>query len=237
MKEEFLAILQTAFNQKGISLTDKQGEDFFKYYSMLIEWNNKFNLTAITSPQDVVKKHFLDSVMSINFLPQGAKILDVGAGAGFPSLPIKILRQDIKLTMLDSVNKKVTFLQEVAKALNMQNVEAVHSRAEDLASKHNYREQYDVVVSRAVSRLNTLCEYCLPFVKVGGKMVAYKSVETQAEVLEAMPAIKILGGEKPTIKDVSFEEASRTLVIINKKTKTPPKFPRGGNKPRLQPLI
>ena len=237
MKEEFLSTLKLAFSKKGIILTDKQSEDFYKYYSLLVEWNNKFNLTTITSLQDVIYKHFLDSVMSVDLIQKNARVLDIGAGAGFPSLPLKILRPDIKLSMLDSVNKKVTFLQEVSKQLNLSNVDAIHSRAEDLASKQNYREQFDVVVSRAVSRLNTLSEYCLPFLKIGGKMIAYKSLETQAEIAEAEPAIKILGGEKSKIIDVSFEDVNRTLVLISKKTKTPPKYPRGGNKPRLQPLI
>lgn len=237
MKEEFLINLTQAFHQKGIVLTEGQKENFYKYFQMLVEWNNKFNLTTITSPTEVIYKHFLDSVMSIQFIPNGAKVLDIGAGAGFPSLPIKILRPDIKLVMLDSVNKKVIFLQEVANQLNLQNINALHTRAEDLALKKDYRETFDIVVSRAVSRLNTLCEYSLPFVKIGGKMIAYKSVDTQEEVSEALTAIKILGGDKPKVQDVSFEDANRTLVLINKKNITPLKYPRGGNKPRLQPLI
>ena len=236
MKEIFFSRIEECFNKKDIKLTEEQKEKFFTYYNLLLEWNNKFNLTAITSMEDVIYKHFFDSVLGEKYIKQNAKIIDIGAGAGFPSIPLKILRPDIQIVMLDSVNKKITFLQEVIKVLNLENITAIHSRAEDLASKAEYREKFDATVSRAVSRLNTLCEYCLPFIKIGGEMIAYKSIEADVEVEESKKAISILGGKFKKIEDVSFDDFNRNLVFIAKISSTPIKYPRGQNKPRLMPL-
>lgn len=234
--QQFFNEIESAFSKYKISLTEKQKTDFYNYYNLLIEWNNKFNLTTITQQKDVIYKHFLDSVSAASLIKENSYILDIGAGAGFPSLPLKILRPDLKIVMLDSVNKKVVFLQEVIKSLSLQNVLAVHTRAEDLAQKTDYRERFDFVVSRAVSRLNTLAEYALPFLKQSGKLIAYKSVDTEQEIEEAKKALNILGGKVEEVNDVSYEENERKLVVILKTFKTPNKFPRGGNKPRLQPL-
>lgn len=234
--QQFFEEIENAFSKQNINLTNLQKEQFYNYYSMLVEWNQKFNLTAITEKKDVIYKHFLDSVSAYNLLKENSYILDVGAGAGFPSLPLKILRPDLKIVMLDSVNKKITFLQEVIKNLKLSNVVALHTRAEDLAQKKEYRENFDYVVSRAVSKLNTLCEYTLPFLKQNGKLVAYKSVDSELEILEAKNALNILGGKVEEVKDVSYEDNDRKLIIVLKTFKTPNKYPRGGNKPRLQPL-
>lgn len=234
--QQFFEEIENAFSKQNINLTNLQKEQFYNYYSMLVEWNQKFNLTAITEKKDVIYKHFLDSVSAYNLLKENSYILDVGAGAGFPSLPLKILRPDLKIVMLDSVNKKITFLQEVIKNLKLNNVVALHTRAEDLAQKKEYRENFDYVVSRAVSKLNTLCEYTLPFLKQNGKLVAYKSVDSELEILEAKNALNILGGKVEEVKDVSYEDNDRKLIIVLKTFKTPNKYPRGGNKPRLQPL-
>ena len=209
-------------------------EKFERYYALLVDWNGRFNLTAITDKGDVFVKHFLDSVSAVSLIPQNASLLDVGAGAGFPSLPLKIVRDDLTVTCVDSVNKKVTFLNAVIDELGLKNARAVHSRAEDLP-----KTGYDVVVSRAVAGLNVLCEYCLPFVKVGGVMIAYKSEKTDEELAVADSAIKILGGKVKEIRDVSDfvgGDTTRKLVVIEKIDTTPPKYPRGKNLPRLKPL-
>ena len=234
--QQFFEEIEIAFSKQNIKLNNEQKEKFYNYYLLLLEWNKKFNLTAITEKRDVIYKHFLDSVSAYNIIEQNAFVLDVGAGAGFPSLPLKILRPDLKIVMLDSVNKKITFLQEVIKNLKLNSIEAIHTRAEDLAQKKEYRECFDCVVSRAVSKLNTLCEYTLPFLKQNGKLIAYKSMEAEEEIQEAKNALNIIGGKITEIKDVSYEENNRKLIVVLKTFKTPSKYPRGGNKPRLQPL-
>ena len=236
MKEQFCSEIKNVFNKHNINLTEKQVEDFYKYYSLLIEWNQKFNLTAITEQSEVIVKHFLDSVICYNLLPENAKIIDVGAGAGFPSFPLKILRPDLKITLIDSVNKKVTFQQEVIKQLNFANTEAIHTRAEDLAKNIKYRETFDACVSRAVAQLNTLVEYSLPFLKVGGKMFAYKANEIEEELNNSTKAISILGGSVKEKISFNVDNVDRKIIVINKVSNTPNKYPRPGNKPRLMPL-
>lgn len=211
---------------------EKIADKFSRYYSLLVEWNEKFNLTAITDECGVWLKHFADSVTSESLIKQGASILDVGSGAGFPGIPLKIVRDDISLTMLDSVNKKVTFLNEVVSQLELSNAQAIHSRIEDFDKK----QKYDVVVSRAVAELRTLCEYTLPFVKEGGIFIAYKSEKTDEEIINAKNALAILGGEVSEVKEVSVGELTRKLVVIKKIKPTPPKYPRGKNLPRVKPL-
>lgn len=209
-------------------------EKFERYYALLVDWNGRFNLTAITEKNDVFTKHFLDSISASPLIPQNASVLDIGAGAGFPSLPLKIVRDDVSVTCVDSVNKKVTFLGSVIDDLALKNARAIHSRAEDLP-----KTGYDVVVSRAVAALNVLCEYCLPFVKIGGTLIAYKSEKTDEEIANAKNAISVLGGKVKEIRDVSAfvgGDATRKLIVIEKIAPTPPKYPRGKNLPRLKPL-
>ena len=236
MKEQFCDEINNVFSKHNITLTEKQIEDFYNYYSLLIEWNQKFNLTAITEQSEVIVKHFLDSIICYNLLPQNAKIIDIGAGAGFPSFPLKILRPDLKITLIDSVNKKVTFQQEVIKQLNFKDAEAIHTRAEDLAKNIKYRETFDSCVSRAVAQLNTLAEYSLPFIKVGGKMFAYKANEIGEELNNSTKALTVLGGKIKEIKTFNVDNVDRKIIIINKISSTPNKYPRSGNKPRLMPL-
>ena len=209
-------------------------EKFEKYYNLLIEWNEKFNLTSITEKDKVELLHFKDSILPADLIPQNAKVLDIGSGAGFPAIPLKIVRDDISITMVDSVNKKVTFLTEVIQSLGLKNITAVHKRIEELSKQ----EKFDVVTSRAVAPLNVLCEYCLPFVKKNGFMLAYKSSNISEEIDGAKNAIKILGGGEAEIKEIELnEEITRTFVIIKKIKDTPSSYPRGGNKPRLKPII
>lgn len=205
---------------------------FSRYYSLLVEWNEKFNLTAITNESEVWSKHFADSLSGESLIKKDATVLDIGSGAGFPGIPLKIVRGDINLTMLDSVNKKVTFLNEVVRQLGLENAKAIHSRIEDLDKK----VKYDVVVSRAVASLPTLCEYALPFVKEGGIFIAYKSEKTDEEIATAKNALSVLGGEIVEVKDVSTGEFNRKLIVIKKVKPTPPKYPRGKNLPRVKPL-
>lgn len=235
--ENFISKLKQKFLENNIFLNDKQSNLFFNYYLLLKERNEKINLTSITQEDEVIEKHFLDSVVSLKFLPQNARIIDLGSGAGFPGVPLKILREDVDVTLVDSVNKKVNFLNEVISKLKLNKIIAVHTRIEDFANNLKFREKFDVVVSRAVSRLNTLCEYSLPFLKTGGVLIAYKSVEVESEIIEARRAIDLLGGKLEKVENIPFEKMQRNLVFIKKIEATPKKYPRSGNKPRINPII
>ena len=237
MENEFIKKLKNKFSEKNIFLSEEQANKFYVYYKLLKEWNEKINLTAIIEEDDVIEKHFLDSVISFNKIKDEAKVIDIGSGAGFPGIPLKILKEGINITLVDSVNKKVIFLNEVIKILGLKGVSAIHSRIEDLACKPEYRENFDFVVSRAVSRLNVLCEYSLPFLKINGNMIAYKSIDAQNEIEEAKNAIKVLGGRFIELVNIPFKDMERNLVIIKKIEQTNKKYPRSGNKPRLNPII
>ncbi len=223
-----------------MELTIEQNRKFERYYELLIEWNKKFNLTAITDRDEVWLKHFEDS-LSIDHILDMSKIdsvIDVGTGAGFPGIPIKILYPNCKITLMDSLNKRITFLEEVVRTLKLNNVEVIHSRAEDLGHSDVYREKYDFTVSRAVANLSSLSEYCLPFVKVGGFFVSYKSEKASEEILAAKSAVFLCGG---SLKDeISFvlpgTDLKRTLVVIEKKQNTSVKYPRKAGLPTKKPL-
>lgn len=209
-------------------------DKFEQYYSLLIEWNQKFNLTAVTEREKVELLHFRDSILPSDLIPKGATLLDVGSGAGFPAIPLKIERDDLTVTMIDSVNKKVMFLDAVIASLELKGITAIHKRIEDI-EKGTF---FDVVTSRAVAPLNVLCEYCLPFVKKGGFMMAYKSVGIDDELKEADKAIEVLGGEKAVVVERELSpEIKRAFVIIKKIKDTPKGYPRGGNKPRLKTIV
>ena len=226
-------ILNDNLNNKNIV------EDFYKYYELLIEWNEKINLTAITDEDDVAVKHFLDSLnASAGMIKDGMSVIDVGTGAGFPGLPVKIANRDISLTLVDSLNKRINFLNEVISALGLTDVTTVHSRAEDLAVNKDYREKYDMCVSRAVANLTTLCELCLPFVKVGGYFVSLKGPKAEEELAMANKAIGILGGKLERIEnyDLSDTDLSHNIVVIKKISHTPTKYPRKAPKPSKEPL-
>ncbi len=213
----------------------KHSNTFETFFEELVSYNDKVNLTAITGKHDVYTKHFLDSVLSIDAIPIGASVVDIGAGAGFPSLPIKIVRPDLDVTMVDSLNKRVTFLDYITNTLNIKTTN-VHSRAEDFAKNH--REMYDVAVARAVAKLNTLLEYLLPLVKVGGRIIAYKGSNFKEELAEATKAIEVLGGKY--LKTLNFElpndYGERNIVIIEKIKPTPAKYPRSKNQPKTNPI-
>lgn len=224
------------FNKIGIKLDDNKAEQFVKYYQLLIEWNQKFNLTTITEFEDVVLKHFIDSAYGYDYIVGRNCLCDIGAGAGFPSLPLKILYPQIKITMMDSLNKRVLFLQEVVNALGLKDCNCIHIRAEDAAADF-YRESFDVVTARAVAGLSTLCEYALPLVKTGGIFIAYKG-EAENELDAAKNAIKILGGKLSEVKKFNLADTdlSRSLIIIGKIQHTDKKYPRGKGKEKSNPL-
>ncbi len=213
----------------------QNNKKFDIYYQSLISYNEKVNLTTIVEKNEVYTKHFLDSILPIDYIPTGAKIVDVGTGAGFPGLPIKIVRDDVNLTLVDSLNKRINFLNEVKKLLNIEYT-CIHSRAEDFAKTN--RESFDIAVARAVAKLNTLLEYLLPLVKIGGYVLAYKATNAENELEESKHAISVLGGEYITTLKFYLPNNSgeRNIIIIKKIKFTPLIYPRGQNKPKLNPI-
>lgn len=226
--------MKNLFESFNLSLNDKQLESFEKYYSILIEYNKMFNLTTITERKEVYVKHFVDSIINVDKLV-GERLIDVGSGGGFPAIPIKIMREDIDVTLLEATGKKCEFLKTVIKELGLTNIRVINGRAEDYAKKTEFREKFDICSARAVARLNTLSEYCLPFVKVGGTFVAFKA-NAMEEIEEAKNAVEILGGKIENVLKYQLEDANRTLIYLKKIKNTPPKYPRGQGKERKSPL-
>jgi len=224
----------------NIELSQVQAERFVKYKELLKEWNKKINITAITEDDEIDIKHFLDSLTPVTtrLFENSIKLIDIGTGGGFPGLPLKIYNEGLKVTLLDSLNKRIAFLKEVIEALGLKDIEAIHGRAEEFGRKEDFREQYDISISRAVASLNTLSEYCIPFVKVGGYFVSMKGPDVEDELREAERGIKILGGkivEVATVK-IPLSDIVHTLIIIEKIKETPTKYPRAGGKPKKNPL-
>ena len=230
-------ILQRTAARFAIDLNEEQSLKLERYAEILLDWNQRMNLTAVTDPEDIALKHFADSLLGAKYLPKGVSLCDVGTGAGFPGIPLKIFRPDLRLTLMDSLNKRILFLREVVADLALDGVEEIHIRAEDAGKSPLYREKFDVVTARAVARLNTLCEYTLPLVRVGGFFLAYKGV-CEEELAESARAIEILGGqlEKTEVFTLSDEENRRTLIRICKVKATPKAYPRGKNRERTAPL-
>lgn len=237
MKYDFTKF-RNSMNSIGIELTNSQLNAFETYYDMLIDRNKVMNLTAITEFDEVMDKHFLDSVYLFRSIELKAdyKLIDIGTGAGFPGIPLKIVFPELKITLLDSLNKRVGFLNDVIDELNLNDIEAIHGRAEDIARNKTYRASYDIAVSRAVANLSTLSEYCLPFVKIGGKFVSYKSGDCADEVDNAKAAIHLLGGKINKIDEFSYSNNSRSFIVIDKVMNTSNKYPRKAGLPSKKPL-
>ena len=235
-----LTILENGCAELGIELTQQQKDQYIQYYEYLIEKNKVMNLTGITEFQEVLTKHFLDSLSCVKAvdMTKVKTIIDIGTGAGFPGIPLKIAFPHLEACLLDSLKKRVNFLEETFTLLGLTNIKAIHGRAEEYAKNKQYRETYDLCVSRAVSNLATLSEYCLPYVKTGGYFISYKSGTVQEEVEQAQKAVKILGGK---IQDVVYfqlpdSEIQRSLVVIEKIKATPGRYPRKAGTPLKEPL-
>jgi len=234
--EIFSKELKSKAKQINILLEEEQTKNFYKYMQLLLQWNEKMNLTAITEPKEVITKHFIDSLTIANLIEKDQKIIDVGTGAGFPGIPLSIIKkQDI--TLIDSLNKRITFLEEVKKELKLKQIKAIHTRAEEFAKNKKERETYDIATSRAVAPLNVLLEYLLPLVKIGGKCICMKGSNT-TEIEEAQNALKTLGGEIEKIEKITLPETEiiRNIILVKKIKQTPAKYPRKPGTPTKEPI-
>ena len=237
-KEKFIEIMQEKLKKLEIHFSMEQTEQFFEYMKLLIEWNEKINLTAITEPEEIITKHFIDSLTILKYIKNDYKVVDVGTGAGFPGIPLCIMNPTIKMTLVDSLNKRLIFLQEVVNKLKLKNIEIVHGRAEELGQNIKYRETFDIATSRAVANLSTLSEYLIPLVKINGKIISMKASNAKQEIDEAQNAIQILGGQIESIEEFNLPESDigRTVIIINKNKPTSKKYPRKSGTPSKEPL-
>lgn len=236
--KEFSKYLVDGLKEINIKLNDEQIEKFYKYMNLLIDWNKKINLTAITEPKEIIVKHFIDSLTINKYINNNQTIIDVGTGAGFPGIPISIVREDCKIVLMDSLNKRINFLNDVKDKLNLQNVETIHSRAEELGQNSDYREKFDIAVSRAVAPLNILSEYLLPFVKVDGCALCMKGANIEEELKSSENAIKILSGKLVYIDEFMLpnSEFNRNIIAIKKVSSLSKKYPRKSGTPSKEPL-
>lgn len=232
---------QHGLSELNIELTDFQTDQFLRYYELLIEKNKVMNLTAITDFQDVIEKHFIDSLSLIKAIPdlKDQKVLDLGTGAGFPGIPLKIVFPDLDMVLLDSLNKRILFLNDVIRELGLKKIAAIHGRAEEIGRKHEFRQKFDLCVSRAVSNLASLSEYCLPFVRIGGQFISYKSADADEEINRSKKAVFLLGGKIETIIKFQLPDSGqgRSLVCIKKEKGTPKTYPRKPGTPAKKPIL
>lgn len=242
MVDLFEKLIREELSELSIELSELQLHQFYQYFELLIEWNKVMNLTTITEVEDVVTKHFVDSLSLVKVLPdlksEQVQILDMGTGAGFPGIPLKIVFPELEITLLDSLNKRINFLNEVIEQLGLKKIKAVHGRAEDYGRDREYREKYDYCVSRAVANLSTLSEYCMPYVKIGGAFIPYKSGKIEEELNQAKGAVKLLGGKIEEV--ITFmlpkTDVERSFVVVRKKEGTSKKYPRKAGLPGKEPL-
>lgn len=236
---EFKKCFEKYLEKLNLELKDEQYQKFYNYMNLLIEWNKKINLTAITSEKEIIIKHFVDSLTILKYIPQKANIIDVGTGAGFPGIPLKIAKDDIKITLLDSLNKRIKFLDDVINKIELKNIIAIHGRAEEYAHNKKYREKFDIATSRAVANMSTLSEYLLPFVKIDGKVVAMKGSEINDEINKSKKAINVLGGNLIKIDNFNLPNSDyeRNIILIKKEKNTIKKFPRRAGMPSKEPIV
>ena len=236
--EEFKEKLITSVDALGITLSEMQLKQFYTYMNLLIDWNKKINLTAIVEPNEIILKHFVDSLTILKYISDETKIIDVRTDAGFPGIPLKIAKPSIEIVLLDSLQKRINFLEEVIKQLNIEKIKTIHSRVEDFGKDQKYREKFDMATSRAVANLSTLSEYLLPLVKVGGKVISMKGSFIGEELENSKNALNILGGKIEKIEKLNLpnSDMNRNILIINKIKNTPNKYPRKAGEPSKKPL-
>ena len=236
-KNEFLEFMKEECKKNNIQISNEEIEKLYIYMKEILEWNEKVNVTAIKDEKEFIVKHFIDSLTIEKYITNGEKVLDIGTGAGFPGIPIKITKNKSHVDLVDSVNKKLNVIRDVIPKIKLEDIECIHTRAEDLAKNVKYRESYDVVTSRAVANLTTLVEYMLPFVKVGGKIICMKGPNVEEELAESKKAISILGGKIEQIENINIDsDYERNIIIIKKEKPTPKQYPRGQGKPLKEPI-
>ena len=235
---DFKRLMNLYGNEIGLEFTEEQLDKFFKYMNLLLEWNKKINLTAITEPEEVILKHFIDSLTISKYIDNNKTLADVGTGAGFPGIALKIYRNDLKITLVDSLNKRINFLNEVIKELDLKEIETVHSRIEDFGKNKEYREKFDYTTARAVANLSVLSEYLIPIAKVDGQCICMKGSNIEEELNTSKNAIKTLGGKIQKIEEFNLPKSdiTRNVIIIKKFKNTPDKYPRKAGIPAKEPL-
>lgn len=236
-KNEFLEFMKEECEKNNIQISNEEIEKLYIYMKEILEWNEKVNVTAIKDEKEFIVKHFIDSLTIEKYITNGEKVLDIGTGAGFPGIPIKITKNKSHVDLVDSVNKKLNVIRDIIPKIKVEDIECIHTRAEDLAKNVKYRESYDVVTSRAVANLTTLVEYMLPFAKVGGKIICMKGPNVEEELTESKKAISILGGKIEQIENINIDsDYERNIIIIKKEKPTPKQYPRGQGKPLKEPI-
>lgn len=236
--EKFKELMDNYLKELDIELSDLQLNQFYRYMNLLIEWNKVMNLTGITDPEEIIIKHFIDSLTVLDKIDKRDSIIDVGTGAGFPGIPIKIAFPETKVVLLDSLNKRIKFLNEVIEQLQLDNIETIHGRAEDYGKDKKHREKYDIAIARAVAPLNILLEYLMPFTKVKGKVLCMKASNSEEEIKNSSNAIKILGGELVNTEEfcIPTTDIKRRIIQVNKVKETNKKYPRKAGTPSKEPL-
>lgn len=236
--DEFKILMNTYGNEIELEFTEKQLDKFFKYMELLLEWNEKINLTAITEPEEIILKHFIDSLTISKYIEKNKTLADVGTGAGFPGIALKIYRDDIKITLVDSLNKRINFLNGVIRELDLKDIQTIHSRIEDFGKDKKYREKFDYVTARAVANLSVLSEYLIPIAKIYGQCVCMKGSNVEEELNTSKNAIKILGGEIQKVEKFNLPKSDieRNVIVLKKIKNTPAKYPRKAGMPAKEPL-
>lgn len=236
--QEFSELMIEYGKEINMVFVEEQLQKFYQYMNLLIEWNEKINLTAIVEPKEIILKHFIDSLTIIKHIEQNKTVIDIGTGAGFPGIPIKIMREDIDVVLLDSLNKRINFLNEVIKELKLKNINTVHARIEEYAKNKQFREKYDIATSRAVANLTTLSEYMLPMIAVKGMAICMKGPEVNEEISKSKNSIKLLGGEISKMEEFTLPKSDnkRNLILVKKIKQTPSKYPRKPGIPSKEPL-